>query len=279
MLCYAQNIVTSTFLYLQYCIAMVDFISDQELIVSYNLHPRRWKVRRKCAAIKRNIVQLYKESQRLTNLIRNMEYEELEVPIQRGYVRKYELTEWAKHTHESSVFEEILPKINVFEYTNRKEFSKRKKRKKLRKYRYVKFGDPKLLDLKKNQYNLLSEKAKLYFHPIDRYHKRARIWVTYYRFSDPQVFEYKIQPYYLTKIKKRNWEAEKRDNEIEFFLHTQKNFTKTEYTRKAYRWALDDDWNLKPREESPLKNKPIYEFYEEYRQEKELWEYIYNQKN
>lgn len=278
-LCFVMHNLVSSVLYPQYKFAMVDFISDQELIISYNLHPDRWKVRRKRAAIKRNIVQLVKENRRLRDLIYNMEYEELQVPIQRGYVRKYELSEWAKHTPEAPVFEEILPKINVFEYTNSKEFPKRKKRKKLRKYRYVKYGDPKLLDLKINQYNTLSEKAKLYFHPIEKFNNRARMWITYYRFSDPQVFEYKITPYFLTKVKKRNWEAEKRSDEIEYFVVTQKNFTKTENTRKAYRWYLKDDWFCKPRLESPLKNRPIYEFYEEYKEEKELWEYIYNQKN
>lgn len=256
---------------------MIDFISDQELIVSYNLHPRRWKVRRKRAAMKRNIVLLHKEKQDLSYLIRNQEYEELEVPIQRGYVRKYELTEWAKHTSEAPVFEEILSRINVFEYTNTNVLQRKRRRKKLRKYRYIKYGDPRLLDLKKNQYNILSDKAKLYFHPIEKYHNRARIWVTYYRFSDPQVFEFRIKPYYLTKIRKRNWEAEKRYNEINDFLVVRRNLTKTEKTRN---WYLgDDDWGLRPREESPLKNKSIYEFYEEYIQEKKLWDYTYNQKN
>lgn len=258
---------------------MIYLNSDQELSASYNLPSKRWKVRRKRIAKEKLIRRIYNEDLLLSDQIHNMEYEELDVPIQRGYVSKYELKEWAKHIHETSVFEEILSKINVYEYHKNNKLERKKKRKKLRKYRYLKFGDPKLIDLKKNQYNLLSERAKLYFHPIDKYHRKARIWVTYYRFSEPQVFEYRISPYYLTKVQRRNIEAEKRTDEIHNYLVVKKNFTKTEKTRRKYHCFFKEEWDKKPRTANPIKDIPVHELEEIYRQEKELWEYIYNQKN
>ncbi len=118
----------------------------------------------------------------------------------------------------------------------------------------------------------MDEKEKLYFYPIEIYYPNTKLWITRYRFAEPWRFELRIRPNMLTKVQKRNWEAEHREEEITDYLVKKRNFIKTEKTRKAYSHWLKDEWYYRPPVENHLRNKPLHEVMEEYNKEK-LWEY------
>lgn len=255
---------------------MDNFATEQNWVMSRNLHPKRWKTRRKQTASDKKIIALYKELQYLWHIISNMEYEELEVPIQRGYKRLFELSESIKWGNDAAFFQGILNKINAVQYSKDKQF-KKVRSKRIGKYKYRKRGNPILKDLTEKQFEALGEKEKRYFYPIETYYSNTKLWIIRYRFAEPWRFEIRIRPNMLTKIQKRNWEAERRKGEIEAYLVTKKKFIKTEKTRRAYQWWLKDEWYYRPPLENPLQNKPLHKVVEEYNEEKQLW--AYNQKN
>ncbi|MDR2954774.1 MAG: hypothetical protein LBV43_06820 [Prevotella sp.] len=255
---------------------MDNFATEQDWIMSCNLHPKRWKARRKQTASDKEIIGLYKELRSLWHIISNMEYEELEVPIQRGYKRHFELSKSIKWGDEANFFQGILNKINIVQYSKDKQFKKVRSRR-LGKYKYRKRGNPMLLDLTEQQFKTLGEKEKWYFYPIETYYSNTKLWITRYRFIEPWRFEIRIRPNMLTKIQKCNWNAERRKDEIESYLETNKLYVKTEKTRRAYRYWLRDEWYYRPPLENPLQNKPLHKVMEEYNEEKQLW--AYNQKN
>ena len=246
---------------------MSNFATEQNWTMSCNLHSKRWKTRRKQAASDKRIIGLYRELRSLWQTIHNMEFEELEVPIQRGYKRHFELSESIKLGKDADFFQGILNKINSVQYSKDKQFKKARSRR-IGKYKYRKKGNPMLLDLTEREFKALSEREKLYFYPIETYYPNTKLWVTRYRFAEPWLFEIRIRPNMLTKEKKRNWEAECRRNEVEYYLEKKKNFTKTEKTRRAYDWLLDNEWYYRPLLANPLRNKPLHKVVEEYNEEK-----------
>jgi len=246
---------------------MDNFAMEQDWIMSCNLHSKRWKTRRNQSASTKRIIGLYREYESLWQIISNMEYEELEVPIQRGYKRHFELSESIKWGSEADFFQGILSRINAVQYSKDRQFRKARSWR-VGRYKYRKRGNPMLKDLTDREFKTLGEKEKLYFHPIETYYANTKLWVTRYRFAEPWRFEIRIRPNMLTRVQKRNWEAEHRKKEIEAFFITKKNFIKTEKTRRAYRWLLDNEWRHRPQAESPLRGKPLHEVVEEYNEEK-----------
>lgn len=254
---------------------MDNFATEQDWIMSCNLHPKRWKTRRKHTASDKKIIGLYKELRHLWKIISEMEYEELEKPIQKGYKRHFELKEDVRLGKDADFFQGILNRINTVQYSKNKQFKKGRS-KRLGKYKYRKRGNPTLLDLTERQFKTLGEREKLYFYQIETYYSNTKLWVTRYRFAEPWLFELRVRPNLFTKVQKRNWEAEHREKEIESFLVTKRQFTKTEKTRKVYSWCLEN-WNYLSPLANPLRNKPLHEVMEEYNEEKQLW--TYDQKN
>ena len=248
---------------------MGNFAIGQDWTMLCNLHPKRWKIRRIKTASDKNIINLHRELCHLWQVISNMEYEELEVPLQRGYKRHFELKEDVRLGKDADFFQTILNKINAVQYSNDKQFKKIRARR-IGKYKYRKRGNPMLLDLTVKQFKTLSEREKLYFYPIETYYPNTKLWVTRYRFAEPWLFELRIRPNMLTKVKKRNWEAERRQEEIENYLITKKNCTKTERTKRTFSWWLDNEWRRRPRQENPLRNKPLHVLMEIYNEEKQL---------
>lgn len=245
---------------------------EQDWIMSCNLHPKRWKTRRKRTASDKQIISLYLELNQIRKIISEMEYEELEKPIQKGYKRQFELKEDVRREKDADFFQRILNKINTIQYSRDKQFKKVRSRR-LSKYKYRKRNNPSLLDLTEKQFKNLEEREKIYFYPIEIYYPNTKLWVTRFRFVMPWLFEMRIRPNLFTKVQKRNWEAEQREKEIESLLFTKRRFTKTDKTRKVYSWYLKDEWYYRPPMENPLRNKPLHEVMEEYNKEKQLWTY------
>lgn len=198
---------------------------EQDWIMSCNLHPKRWKTRRKRTASDKQIISLYLELNQIRKIISEMEYEELEKPIQKGYKRQFELKEDVRRGKDADFFQRILNKINTIQYSRDKQFKKVRSRR-LSKYKYRKRNNPSLLDLTEKQFKNLEEREKIYFYPIEIYYPNTKLWVTRFRFVMPWLFEMRIRPNLFTKVQKRNWEAEQREKEIESLLFTKKTIYK-----------------------------------------------------
>ncbi|HCO67029.1 MAG TPA: hypothetical protein DIT04_04615, partial [Dysgonomonas sp.] len=67
--------------------------NEKGLIEQNNLPGRRWKIRRIRTAYDKRLRQMDKKCTLIWNQIRDLGYEELKPPVQRGYKRLFVLTE------------------------------------------------------------------------------------------------------------------------------------------------------------------------------------------
>lgn len=233
------------------------------------IRPSHWKKRRKRKAFDKYLLALDAERTKLWSIMRNMEYEELEEPIQRGYKRLFELDESIKFTLKADFFQQILDKINVVQYSPYKSFKKIRKHRK-GKWRYKKMYEQKLRDLSESEFqNNLNPHEQIYFHPVAHYDGRRRIWETLYRFIEPGMFVLRIRPNMLIKVQKRNWEAESRYKEIDNLINKQRYYYRLDKLHSGTLYEWRKDW-LKEINDDPFHNKPIHDIIEEYNEEKDL---------
>ncbi|NDV95530.1 hypothetical protein D0T84_11500 [Dysgonomonas sp. 521] len=233
------------------------------------IRPSHWKKSRKKKAFDKYLLALDAERKKLREIMRNMEYEELEEPIQRGYKRLFELDESIKFTEKAEFFRQILEKINVIQYSPYKSFKKIRRRKR-GKWKYKKMYEQKLRDLSESEFqNNLNPDEQIYFHPVAHYDGNRRIWETLYRFIEPGIFVLRIRPNMLTKVQKRNWEAESRYKEIDDLINKNRYYNRLDKLHWGTLYEWRKDW-FKEINDDPFHNKPIHEIIEEYTDEKDL---------
>jgi hypothetical protein len=76
----------------------------------------------------RKLIQLFNELKRLQVEQRNLGFAELIPPIQRGWKRFFVLRQDVLTSKEGSFFQELLEKINTTEYSHRRDFKVKKRR-------------------------------------------------------------------------------------------------------------------------------------------------------
>jgi len=120
---------------------MYHFDMDRDWLMQCDLPSERWKIRRKRTGVEKRIMKLYREQLYLWQVISSMEYEDLEIPVKKGYKRHFELREELSGNKNADLFEGILKKINTVQYSKDKQFKKIRSRR-LGKYKYRKKGIP-----------------------------------------------------------------------------------------------------------------------------------------
>lgn len=254
---------------------MGNFMDDEKLIFENNLPSKRWKTRRIRTAFDKRLRRVEKEYDRVWEQIRNLGYEDLNPPVQRGYKRLFVLTEETRYSSRADFYRGILDKINTIWYSPHKTFKERKR--KIAKWRYQRRNEQLLQqpdDWTFRNKKFTEEEAK-YFFPVEYYDYPCKMWRVRYVFCEPWRFVLRVRPHMLTQIQRRDPELETYSDELDKIRERYRGrLTKLRggNTSGWYRWykryAVKEKYRY-----NPLYNKPIHEIMETYNTEKDLWEY------
>lgn len=135
-------------------------------------------------------------------------WEELNPPVQRGYIRFFVLREDIKRSRKAGFFEKLLSKINTSQYSHRKDFlvKQRKHGKKI--YVPREHTLPLLERWELNRAELTVEE-RAYFYEDTVYDARLRRSRVVFRFIEPWRFVLRIQPNIITKARKIDVDLER----------------------------------------------------------------------
>ncbi len=110
----------------------------------------------------KKLIRLHNELMALRAQVRNLGWTVLTPPVQRGFIRFFTLRHDIRKTKQAAFFEKILTKINTQQWSDRKDF--KKKRKKFGKKIYT-VREQRLRDLEEREFygNKFTEHERFYF--------------------------------------------------------------------------------------------------------------------
>jgi hypothetical protein len=188
----------------------------RENMLCYRLRTARQKKRMQYEDFDKQLIQLDKEENKLYKQQRNLGWEPLNPPVQKGWIRHFILREDVARGKHAIFFDNILKKINTYEYSWKKDF-KKKKRKRGRKIYVVK---PQYL-LRAYDYQFtkmeFNDNEKQFFREIWELDCRKQP-VKRYEFTEPWRFVLKIRINMIDKVRIKDIELESRLNEIDDYF-------------------------------------------------------------
>lgn len=224
-------------------------------ILCYRLSTVRQKKRMQYEDFDKQLIALSKEE---TVLYRNKykpEWEPLTPPIQRGWKRFFVLRDDVAKSKHAGFFENILTKINTYDWSYRKDF-KIRKRKFGRKIYVVK--QQMLLKPDERHFNKLkfTDAEKQFFHPEYSYERGSGKFIKRYVFNEPWRYMLRIHPNMIDKTRKIDSEKELRLQIIRNYID--RNGYRNRLEKVWYRHHLKE-WRLieKPGEKDLFKNKSL----------------------
>ncbi|NDV95531.1 hypothetical protein D0T84_11505 [Dysgonomonas sp. 521] len=244
------------------------------LIFENNLPSRRWKIRRIRTAADKKLRRTDKECTQVYNQIRNLGYEDLDPPIQRGYIRLFTLTEETKYNKCADFYQELLDKINTIRYSPHKTFKEKKRR--IGKWKYKIRNEQTLQELDEwtflNSKRITDEEKEL-FHPVEYYDTYMKKYRTKYIFIEPWRFVLRVRPNMITQVKIKDSELEKYESELSDYLDRHKNrgrIYKMKSRKYSWKKVLNEKEDKKRYRYSSFVNVSFHVVENEYREEKDL---------
>lgn len=170
-----------------------------EDILCYRLRTARQRKRMRYKDHDKQLIRLHKQENELYLKKRNVGWEVLQPPVQKGWIRFFVLREDVAVSRHAAFFQSILQKINTYEYSWKKDF-KKKKRKRGRKIYVV-----------KPQYLLRPYEYQLYKMQLTAVEKQffREVWemdwkrqpVKRYEFIELWRFVLKVKPNMVNRIR------------------------------------------------------------------------------
>lgn len=236
-----------------------------EDILCYRIRTARQKIRMQYEDFDKFLIQLHKEELDLHEKKRNLGWELLCPPVQKGWKRFFVLRGDIERSKQADFFKGILAKINTYDWSSTKDF-KIKKRKRGRKTYFVK--SQKLLEPGEFHFQKMnfSQAEKQMFHPVLRYEKWSKGLVMNYVFNEPWRFVLRVRPNMIDRVRIKDSAIESRLHEISDFL--ERNDYRMKQT-KILNGDCSHGWyeGEKTKEKYYLKNKSIQQIMDETRQE------------
>jgi hypothetical protein len=183
-------------------------------ILSYRMRSARNKKRAAYEDFDKQLIRLYKEERALLKQFFNRGWEPLVPPVQKGWKRLFVLRDDVARSKQADFFEAILRKINTTDYSHRKDFRVRSKRKRGRKMYVVK--EQNLLKPDQDHFSKLAFTAsqQQLFHPAWFSNKYQKKPVLRYVFNEPWRFVLRVKPNMIERVRKCEPELERRLQEI-----------------------------------------------------------------
>jgi len=232
-------------------------------ILSYRLRTARQKKRMQYEDFDKALLQLSKERRRLYKQKWNLGWEPLVPPVQKGWKRFFVLRDDVARSKHALFFENILNKINTYDWSYRKDF-KIKKRRFGRKQYVVKRQS--LLRPYEWQFIQMqfTDAEKQFFHEVWETDLRRQP-VKRYEFNEPWRFVLRIRPNIIDKVKKRDAQLEKRIQEIDNYIEGNAYNGRIDKLLRGntYKWWDRED----VREKSVFKNKSLQQILDKVKEE------------
>ena len=191
---------------------------------------------------------------------RTMPLVPLEKPYQKGYVRFFVVRDDVKCSKLGDFFENLLAKINTYQYADNRKFQKKKKRRGKRIYLPRK---QELLSFRLWEWVDAIEKGKLvaeeckYFMKVERYNSVCKRFEIYYEFAEPWRFMLRVRPNIITHYRPIDLEIEHELAELDKVLNDYKNWgiIQKKVFCNGYTWnRYQKKWEIKAKyKRSPLK--------------------------
>ena len=196
-------------------------------ILCYGIRTARHKKRMQYEDFDKQLVAIYKEERELFRKLWDLGWEPLIPPIQKGWKRFFVLREDVAKSKQAEYYENILKKINTYDWSYRKDF-KVKRRKSGRKIYVVKRQE--LLKPWECQFHRLgfTDAEKQFFYEEYHYDKSGRYLSKRFVVNEPWRFVLKVLPNIIDKARSRDEVLEARLKHIDNFLE-----------RNQYRSRLD----------------------------------------
>lgn len=237
-----------------------------EDILCYRLHTARHKKRMRYEDLDKQLIQLHKEENALYEQRRNLGWESLIPPVQKGWKRFFVLRDDVSRSKDAEFFQNILNKINTYDWSYRKDFIVRKRR-----FGKNKYGvrEQKLLAPDEWHFAKLdfTEKEKQMFYAVFHFASSRKGWIKRYVFNEPWRFILRVRPNMITKAKKRDQVIEARIREIDNYL--ERSDYRNRQTKLLYGNSRKHYWKREEivKKKNPLKNKSVQRIIDELRNE------------
>ncbi len=209
------------------------FIMDKQLIaqygediLSYRLRTARQKKRMQYEDFDKQLLRIERERKALYKQRYNLGWEPLVPPVQKGWKRFFVLREDVARSKQAAFYENILNRINTYDWSHRKDFMVKYRRFGRKKY---KVKGQQLLRPQSRDFEHLAftEVEKQQFHKEDEYDAHGR-FITRYVFNEPWRFVLRVRPNIIDKVKKRDSNLDSRIRVINNNLN-----------RNAYQYRLN----------------------------------------
>lgn len=237
-----------------------------EEILCYRLRSARQKKRAQYEDFHKQLIRLNKEDDALRIKKKNLGWEPLTPPVQKGWKRFFVLRDDVARSKQAPFFENILKKINTCDWSHRKDFMVKTRRFGIKKY---KVKGQKLMEPYDHHFAKLdfTEEEKQMFHPELFYRKSHDQPEVKYVFNEPWRFVLRVRPNMIDKVRVRDSEIESRLSQIYDYMESHAycgTLQRLLYGNR--RWGRYKEYE-KYTEKNPLKNKPLHEILDELKEE------------
>lgn len=178
---------------------------EDYIILSGRFTSRRTKVRKIKSGFDKYILDIERKRDKIN---RDPVYEMLPKPVQRGYVRTFQLTDEAKRMHDAELYQRILDLINTEQYSNYPIFCDKHGKKKAKKMKSVCCTQD-VRGINNDEYYKLGERERKMFFPIFELNSKGEYYIKCYEFKYKWLFKLVVNPYMVDKIERVNWESER----------------------------------------------------------------------
>jgi hypothetical protein len=224
-------------------------------ILSYRLRTVRQKKRMQYEDFDKQLLKIDRRQTELYRQRRNLGWEPLIPPVQVGWKRFFVLREDVATGRHKEFFENILKKINTYDWSHRKDFMVKYRRYGTKKYRVKKQSLLRPAEWKFNRMDF-TEDEKRFFYEVWETDCRKEP-VKRYVFTEPWRFVLRVRPNIIDQVKKRDALIEQEIQKIWNYLRRNRycrRLDKLTYGGERWSWR---DYGEDPREKNHLKNKPL----------------------
>jgi len=186
-------------------------------INSCRLRTARQKERMRYVDFDKALIQLYREERELWNQKNNLGWEPLTPPVQKGWKRFYVVRDDVARNKHALFFENILQKINTYDWSSKKDFlvKKRKRGRKIYVVKHQNLAMPNTWHFNRMNFN---DDEKQFFH-VEQYNGKWKKEPCFrYVFSEPWRFVLRVKPNIIDKIRKKDSLIESRLQEIDAYM-------------------------------------------------------------
>ncbi len=199
---------------------------------------------------------------KLTKETRDLPMIDLKPPIQRGWKRYFIVREDVRRSKQGVFYENLLQKINTFQYSPTKEFKTKKKKmgrriyvEKEQKLRLIYPSELKKMKFTEAELACFTLKTKTEI-------KGKRFYeTTFYEMNEPWRYVLRIRPNMIDKTQVHDDELEQKLAELRDLVYENKlNFSRLKKI-KGWHW---NHWKVDEKYPNPFKNMPLQQIIEDF---------------